>query len=461
VAVGKRWQGWAEVYRDRRILGIAILGFASGLPLALTFSTLTFWLKEEGLTNTSIGLFAAVSTPYTLKFLWAPLVDRMPLPWLDRLLGRRRSWLFASQTALIASINLLGTSSPGEDAWMTAVLALVVATCSATQDIAFDAYRVEALEERRYAAGAAAAVFGYRIGMLASGAGALFLAEKASWSAVYASMSLLMLVGVATTLVVREPASRGGVDPWLAPVARGRATRGARVIEWLKEAVVAPFADFMRRPRWLAVLLFVALFKLGDALAGVMTNPFLIDLGFSKAEVATVVKTYGLAATLVGAGVGGSLLGQVGMLRSLWICGLLQMASNLVFATQAVVGHSLPMLALTIGLENLAGGMGTAAFVAYLSSLCNVAYTATQYALLSSLMAAARTWLSTSAGWLADSMSWPSFFALTALAALPGLVILKWLGTAATDQWTTAGAGAAAAPGAPASASSRAKDDTK
>ena len=203
------------------VLAVTLLGFASGLPLALTFSTLTFWLKEEGLTNTSIGLFAAVSTPYTLKFLWAPLVDRLPLPWLDRLLGRRRSWLFASQLALIASINALGASDPSADAWTTAVLALVVATCSATQDIAFDAYRVEALEERRYAAGAAAAVFGYRIGMLASGAGALFLAERANWSFVYAAMSVLMLAGVLTTLFVGEP-ERGAALHETTAVGRSR-----------------------------------------------------------------------------------------------------------------------------------------------------------------------------------------------------------------------------------------------
>jgi PAT family beta-lactamase induction signal transducer AmpG len=339
----------------------------------------------------------------------------------------------------------------------------VVATCSATQDIAFDAYRVEALEQRRAAAGAAAAVFGYRIGMLASGAGGLFLAELASWSTVYAAMSLLMLVGVATTLLASEPAASVRAREREADADRSLPL-ASRALRWVREAVVAPFADFVLRPQWLAILLFVALYKLGDALAGVMTNPFLVEIGFTKGEVATVVKTYGLAATLVGAGIGGSLLAQVGMVRSLWICGLLQMLSNLAFAAQASVGHSLPMLALTIGLENLAGGMGTAAFVAYLSSLCNVAYTATQYALLSSLMAAARTWLSTTAGFLADSMSWPSFFVLTAAAALPGLLLLRWLGgrAAATpevgaSQWATAGASA----GAAAAASSRTKDETK
>lgn len=421
-----RWRQAVSVWRDTRILAIAVLGFSSGLPLALSFSTLSFWLKEEGLSNTSIGLFASAATPYTLKFLWAPLVDRLELPFLGRLLGRRRSWMLASQLALITSISALGVSQPAADPWTTAVLAFAVAFCSATQDIVIDAFRVEALEPRQYAAGAAAIVFGYRIGMLVSGAGALVLAETSSWSAVYAAMSLLMLVGVATTLAVAEPRVRGSGEPELLPAAPAP----LRFARWLREAVVSPFADFMTRRRWGTILLFVMFFKLGDALAGVMTNPFLLELGFSKSEIATVVKTYGLAATLVGAAAGGSLLAGVGMMRSLWICGLLQLVSNFAFAVQAEVGHSVPLLTVTIGLENLASGMGTAAFVAYLSSLCNVAYTATQYALLTSLMSAARTWLSSGAGVVADATDWTTFFVLTAVAAVPGLALLAAVGAA-------------------------------
>lgn len=458
--VAGRWREAIAVWQDRRILAIGVLGFASGLPLALTFSTLSFWLKEEGLSNTAIGLFASVSTPYTLKFLWAPLVDRLELPLLGRILGRRRSWLFLSQIALITTIVALGSSHPSVDPWTTAVLAVVVAFCSATQDIVIDAFRVESLDERQYAAGAAAIVFGYRIGMLASGAGALVLAESASWSAVYAVMALLMLVGVATTLLVAEP--RASV---LAAGERSHALPGmppalARLVGWVRQAVVSPFADFMGRQRWGTILLFVMLYKLGDALAGVMTNPFLLELGFTKSEIATVVKTYGLAATLIGAAVGGSLLGSVGMMRSLWICGVLQMLSNLTFAVQAEVGHSVPMLTLTIGLENLAGGMGTAAFVAYLSSLCNVAYTATQYALLTSLMSAARTWLSSGAGYLADSTEWTTFYVLTTLAALPGLLLLRRVAAA---QWAAAGGAASAgtAGGALSAAAATSRDDTK
>ncbi len=422
----RRWIDALSVYRDPRIVSILFLGFSSGLPLALTFSTLSFWLKEEGLTNTAIGLFASVATPYSLKFVWAPVIDRASLPWLTRKLGRRRGWIVATQIALMVSLVGLGATHPAAAPMSTAVMALVVAFCSASQDIVIDAYRVEVLDESQYAAGAAAIVFGYRIGMLVSGAGALLLATFVGWLEVYATMAALVTVGLVTVLVSREPAS--GSDSQSSAGTGAPSSTLARAVRWVREAVVEPFLDFTRRRGWIVILAFVMLYKFGDALAGVMTNPFLLELGFSKAEIAAIVKTYGLAATLAGAAAGGSLLKATGMLRCLWICGLLQMLSNLMFAVQAVAGHSISTLTVTIGLENLAGGMGTAAFVAYLSSLCNVSYTATQYALLTSLMSAARTWLSSSGGWLADHMSWPEFFVLTTIAAVPGLALLWLLG---------------------------------
>jgi len=431
----RRWLDSLAVYADRRVLTILFLGFSSGLPLALTFSTLSFWLKEEGLTNTAIGLFASVSTPYALKFLWAPLIDRAPLPVLSRVFGRRRGWLLATQIALMMSVFALGTTDPGVDAWSTALAAVVVAFFSASQDIVIDAYRVDVLEERQQAAGAAAIVFGYRMGMLASGAGALLLASYASWFEVYALMAALVSVGIVATLLAPEPERRETAEAqererrvraYLATNTQ-LAARGAALAALIYGAVIAPFADFMKRSGWVAILLFVMFYKLGDALAGVMTNPFLLEIGFSKTEIAAIVKSYGLIATLIGAAAGGSLMTSVGLVRCLWICGILQMLSNLTFAAQALAGHNLAMLALTIGLENLAAGMGTAAFVGYLSSLCNVAYTATQYALLTSFMSAARTWLSSSAGWLADKMTWPEFFVLTTLAAVPGLALLAWI----------------------------------
>ena len=446
----RAWLDASAVYRDPRVVAVGFLGFSSGLPLALTFGTLTLWLAELGIDKTTIGLFALAGTPYTLKFLWAPLVDRVPLPWLTRRLGRRRGWMLATQVALAVAILLLGHSDPAAAPTATALLALAVAFCSATQDIAIDAYRVEALDERRYGAGAATVVLGYRIGMLASGAGALYAASFSDWAAAYALMAALMGVGMLTVLLNPEPPVADSAEA-RAQAARFRRLldarpdlrgRAGRALAWLHAAVVAPFAEFLARPGWLAVLAFILLYKFGDALAGVMGNPFYVELGFSKIEIANVTKAFGLAATILGGFAGGLLVSRLGILRSLWICGLLQMASNLMFVVQALAGHDLGVLTLTIGLENLAGGMGTAAFVAYLSSLCNLAFTATQYALLSSLAAFGRTLLSSSGGWLADRVDWVSFFLLTTLAALPGLLLLWWM----TRRYPPARAPAAVTP---------------
>lgn len=434
----KSWIVAAAVYRHPRVVAILFLGFSSGLPLALTGQTLSLWLKDEGLSLTAIGLFAAVGTPYALKFLWAPVMDKARLPVLTALLGRRRSWLIAAQAALIAATLALGFSDPAANVGLAAVLALAVAFASASQDVVIDAYRVEILEEHQFAAGAAAIVFGYRVGMLVSGAGALYLASAVAWPVVYAAMAALILVGVATALLNPEPAARATpdslareaeVEAWLA-ARPGLSGRAGAALGWLYVAVVCPFAEFMARPAWIAILLFVVFYKFGDSLAGVMTYPFLDDVGFTKIDIANVAKVFGFAATLAGLALGGALMAGVGLYRSLWICGVLQLASNLMFAVQAAAGADLALLAVTIGLENLAGGMGTAVFVAYLSSLCNVAYTATQYALLSSFMVTARTWLSSSGGALAEWLDWIGFFVLTTGAAVPGLILLWWLGRA-------------------------------
>lgn len=434
----KSWLAAAGVYRHPRVVAILFLGFSSGLPLALTGQTLSLWLKDEGLSLTAIGLFAAVGTPYALKFLWAPVMDKARLPVLTALLGRRRSWLIAAQAALIAATLALGFSDPAANVGLAAVLALAVAFASASQDIVIDAYRVEILEEHQFAAGAAVIVFGYRVGMLVSGAGALYLASAVAWPVVYAAMAALILVGAATALLNPEPAARATpdslareaeVEAWLA-ARPGLPGRTGAALGWLYVAVVCPFAEFMARPAWVAILLFVVFYKFGDALAGVMTYPFLDDVGFTKIDIANMAKVFGFAATLAGLALGGALMAGMGLYRSLWICGVLQLVSNLMFAVQAAAGADLALLAVTIGLENLAGGMGTAVFVAYLSSLCNVAYTATQYALLSSFMVTARTWLSSSGGALAEWLDWIGFFVLTTGAAVPGLILLWWLGRA-------------------------------
>jgi len=429
------WLRSAAVYADRRVLAIMFLGFSSGLPLALTFGTLSIWLVEEGVSKTAIGLFALVGAPYTFKFLWSPLVDRLTLPLLTKRFGQRRGWTILTQLALMAAIFGLGSVTPSHRPMMTAFLALLVVFCSASQDIVIDAYRVEILTERQYGAGAAMIVLGYRIGMLVSGAGALYMSSFFGWHVTYAVMAGLMIVGIGTILVNPEPErlknrelarQESRVSAYLAarPHLRGIT---ARILAWVSTAVVAPFAEFMGRRGWLLVLLFILLYKFGDALAGVMSNPFYIELGFTKIEIANISKAFGLAATISGGVIGGMMVSRLGIIKSLFICGILQMISNLIFVLQAMAGHNLTMLVLTIGIENFSGGMGTAAFVAYLSSLCNMAYTATQYALLSSFMAFGRTMLSSSGGWLADNMNWVAFFIVTTIAALPGLILLVWM----------------------------------
>lgn len=403
-----------RVYADPRIAGIAFLGFASGLPRLLVFSTLSFWLLEEGLSITAVGLFAATGLPYNLKFGWAPLLDRLRVPLLTGLLGLRRGWMFLIQLALVAALLWLASGDPASAPTTVAAIALLVAFLSASQDVVIDAYRVEVLEDDEQGAGAAAVVFGYRVGMLVASAGALYIAAwSESWPAAYTAMAAFMVVGLLTTLLVREPSSSAEV------IADERGL-GAR----MAEAVVGPLRDFTRRRGTLIVLVFVVLYKLGDALAGAMTNPLLVDLQFDKRTIADVAKTFGLVASLVGVFVGGGLVRKYGVIGALWIAGFLQMGSNLMFTAQAIVGKSTAMLVATIGIENLSGGLGTAAFVAYLSALCNKRYTATQYAFLTAASSVLQTVIATSSGLAAESLGWPWYFALTTVAATPGLALL-------------------------------------
>ncbi len=416
----RRWLDAVAIYRDPRVVAIFFMGFSSGLPLALTGATLGIWLKESNVSLTAIGLFALVGIAYNLKFLWAPAMDRASLPWLTRWLGRRRSWALATQAALIASLLALGHSDPAADPALTALLALVVAFCSASQDIVIDAFRIELLEEHEQGVGAASTQYGYRGGMLVSGAGALYAASYGGWSLAYSAMAACVLVGVAAVIMTREP--RRAVEAGLAMGRKAVALQRA-----FKEALAGPFAEFMRREGWALILLFVVLYKVGDAIAGVMAGPFYIAMDFTKIEIANVSKIFGLGATLIGVFLGGFFVYRLGVMKALMVCGIAQMLSNLMYAAQAVVGHDVAFLIATIGIENVTGGMGSAAFVAYLSSLCNVAYTATQYALLSSLMAVPRTVLASSGGAFAETMGWVPFFLFTTVAALPGLVLLWWL----------------------------------
>lgn len=403
-------------YCTKPLFVVLLLGFFSGLPLALTGATLSVWLFEAKVDIASISLFAAVATPYTLKFLWSPAMDGLPIPLLTRWLGRRRGWLVATQCLLVLALALLACADPAAVPVLTACAALLVAFASASQDIVIDAYRVEILSASTQGQGAAMAQLGYRLGMLASGAGALFLAESWGWSATYVIMAALAALGMLVSLWAAEPA-----QPFVASIERP----SYRV--WLRESVIAPFIDFTRHHSWVLILVFIVAYRLADAFIGTVTNPFLLDIGFTKTEIAKVVKVYGVIATLMGTFAGGWLVARFGAIRLMFVSGVLHGLTNLMFVLQAQVGANVHVLALGITLENFTGGISAAAFVAFLSSLCNVHYTATQYALLSSLAAFGRTWLSTPAGTVAAHLGWSWFFALSALLALPGLILLRIL----------------------------------
>jgi PAT family beta-lactamase induction signal transducer AmpG len=415
------WRDSLALHLRPHLLAVLVMGFSSGLPLPLTFGTLTFWLAESGVSRTTIGLLALVGTAYSLKFLWAPLVDRLPLGAMTRGLGRRRGWALAVQVPLALAILALGFTDPRVDPGATALVACAIAILSATQDIVVDAYRIELLRPDEQGAGAAATQWGYRFGMIVSSAGALYAAEFGGWRFAFATMAAFMLVGMAAVLLSPEPASG-------APAATPRAgSVWARIVAWISGAAIGPFREFMGRRGWAAILVFVVLYKFGDALAGVMANPFYVAMGFSRIEVANISKVFGVAATLAGVAAGGVLVHRHGLARALILCGVLQAVSNLMYVVQALAGHDLALLTATIGIENFAGGMGSAAFVAYLSGLCNVAYTATQYALLSSLATVGRTTLSAGGGWLSVQLDWPLFFLVTTLAALPGIAMAVWV----------------------------------
>ncbi|MEI8395536.1 MAG: MFS transporter [Rhodospirillaceae bacterium] len=435
------------VYLDRRMLTILLLGFASGLPLALTGATMTVWLAESGISKASIGVFLLAGLPYTLKFLWAPLIDRGRLPWLTRRFGRRRGWLLACQSALMLSLLLLTGENPATAPWSMGLTALLVAFCSASQDIVVDAYRVESLDRPQYGAGAATYVLGYRFGMLASGAGALYLASILSWPQVYAVMAGMVAIGMITVLSAPEPAAvdagrmlaREHAEAATLVRHYGLTGRFAKLAAWLYGAVISPFRDFVHKPDWWAVLLFITLFKLGEVFAAALVLPFYLELGFDKVEIATVTKVFGLIATIAGGLIGGGLVGRLGIMRGLLVTGVLQALSNFAYIALNAAGHDLGMLMVTVALENVCAGMATAAFVAYLSSLCSLAYTATQYALLTSLAKLASDLLKSSSGWFAEQLGWVSYFLLSIGLCLPALVLLLWLTT--RPEQATAAAG--------------------
>jgi MFS transporter, PAT family, beta-lactamase induction signal transducer AmpG len=422
------WREGLAVYLQPRVLIVLLLGFSSGLPLALSGSTLRFWLRESHIDLETIGLFALVGTPYTIKFLWAPLVDALSVPWLSRVLGRRRGWLILSQALLIAAILLLGFCNPASTPWYVPFgAALLVATASATQDIVVDAFRIESLPKDEQAAGMASYVAAYRISTLVSTIGALYLiaaleqsgfSKGDAWKFGYAAMAAVVVVGIVTVIFAVEPEqSRIAME-------KNSGDPLQRVLRTTKSA----FVDFLTLDAAAAVLLFVILFKFTDAFSGIMTEAFVVDIGFSKTDYAAIVKGVGLAATLIGGFAGGYVARRYSLVTSLWIGGVLQAVANLSFSWLAIIGDNKWALAFAITVENFTSAIGTVIFVAYLSALCrNPLHTATQYALLTALAAFGRTYLSAGAGYVATATGWPLFFAICVVVAVPSLILLAWL----------------------------------
>lgn len=402
---------YLQVFRSRSIAVVTFLGFSSGLPLALTSSTIQAWMAVTGVDLRTIGIFAMVGLPYTLKFLWSPFMDRFIPPWL----GRRRGWIIITQFSLVIGISALAFSSP-RHALLLAALALMVAFASASQDIVIDAYRTDVLREQERGVGAAVFVMGYRIAMLVSGALALILSDHIGWHNTYLLMAGVMVAGIIPTFLGPEPEERI-VPP-----------------RSLKEAVWGPLKDYFSRSSAIPLLLLIVLYKLGDAYAGTLTTVFLIrGVGFSVSEVGAINKGLGFVSLIAGAMFGGTLMVRLRLFRSLLIFGVLQAVSNLSFMVLAWAGKSYEMLVFSVAFENLSGGMGTAAFVSLLMAMCNHRYTATQYALLSSLAALGRIFIAPTSGYLVESAGWAGFFFITALVALPGLWLLWWLRREVSD----------------------------
>ena len=418
------WSQVLRVYLEPASLRMLALGFSAGLPLLLVLGTLSFWLREAGVDRTTIGYLSWVGLAYAFKWLWAPLVDRMPLPLLTRLLGRRRSWLLLSQGAIMAGLVGMAFNDPQLALSPVVWCALAVAFGSATQDIALDAFRIESAAVERQAALAATYQTGYRLAMIWAGAGVLWIAARAevagmgsyqpgAWRVAYLAMAASMLVGTLTVLLSREPAPRALVP------ARSAA-------EWLRGALVDPFADFVSRYRWqaLLVLALIGTYRISDVVMGIMANPFYVDMGYSKDEVAAVTKVFGVAMTLLGAFVGGALTMRFGVLRVLMLGAVLSAASNLLFAWLGTRGHDLTGLVLVVSADNLAGGIASAAFIAYLSGLTNVQYSATQYALFSSMMLLAPKWIAGFSGRFVDANGYTEFFIGTAMLGVPVLLLV-------------------------------------
>jgi MFS transporter, PAT family, beta-lactamase induction signal transducer AmpG len=425
------WRDGFLVYTKRRVLVVMLLGFSAGLPFSLAGQTLQAWMTESGVDIKTIGLFAFVGTPYWTKVFWSPAVDAIDIPVLTRWLGRRRAWLLLTQIMLLAAIVVLAYCDPRQAPFGVAIAALLVTTASATQDIIIDAFRIESLKENEQAAGMASYVAAYRIAALVSGAGALLLVsafvgygfdQQTGYSATYIVMGLLIVIGILATLFAVEPES--SVRAIRAHSGPGHDKAGQRLIE----VAITSIKDFLSRDAAIAIVLFVVLFKLADAMATAMNTTFALKIGFSRVELAAILKGVGFAAALLGGFAGGFVARSFSLSTTLWIGGLLQAVAILPFSWQAIVGHDLAWLTFAITAEQFTAGLGTVAFVAYLSALCgNPLHTATQYALLTALMALGRTVFAAGSGYMAEATGWFGYFLLCTLFAIPSFVLLAYL----------------------------------
>ena len=391
-------------YLEKKMVITLVMGFVSGVPLLLTITLLQAWLTDAGIAKSTIGLFALVGLPYSLKFLWAPIFDR----YIINSLGRRRGWLVVIQVILIISIIGLGMTNPSLSAFNVAVLALLVTFFSASQDIIIDAYRRESLLDEEQTLGASAYVLGYRIGALAAGAGGLILADYISYQLVYIFMAAVMFIGVFATIIADEPLQEE--EP-----------------KSLRDAIINPFTEFFNRKGYnsaILILMFILLYKVGDTMAHSLSTNFYLDIGFTKSQIGTVVKIFGLVATLIGAFLGGLISLRIGLYKSLIIFGLFQAVATLGFAVLAAMGNYIGLLMIVISLENLAAGMGYTAYLAFIANMTNKEFTATQFALMTALMSIPRTFFSGSSGYLVELMDWEIYFIFCSLIAIPALIIL-------------------------------------
>ncbi len=467
----RSWRESLETYFHRRVVGMWFLGFSAGLPLLLVFSTLSLWLAEEGVSKASIGFFAWIGITYSVKVFWSPIVDQIRLPFLTDFMGRRRSWILVGQIGIMIGLAGMAMTDPRENLTAIALFGVFVAFSSSTQDIAIDAYRIEAADPDYQAAMSAMYIFGYRIAMLVAGAGALYIAAGYGWETAYLAMAAVMLIGVVTVMIVAEPEitrNRPSIfdQPEVRAIIDAGGERHMALIKaeaWIVGAVVSPFVDFFRRHGWIALVIlgFIALYRISDLTMGIMANPFYVALDYSKIEIANVTKLFGLVMTLVGAGAGGLVVARYGIMRPLLAGAVLVAITNLCFAWMAALVPTVPFpemvagtlfqdptltgvfsladrmwawpsppiwpLTITISLDNFAGGFATSAFIAYLSSLTNTTYTATQYALFSSLMTLAGKFISGWSGVVVEATGFPVFFLYAATTGIPAILLVYFL----------------------------------